>query len=148
MKKSAAVVVLLLACGTAFAAGPQHFELEASFVPPAKAGASGAVSVLFHPLNPDVEVDESPAPRLKLALDQTVLVDKQPPPPSRVKPFDPDTAQFLDLSTPVTFPVAVAPGAPKGTHSVKASVTYFYCSRTERWCRKGSTDIEVAVPVR
>jgi hypothetical protein len=143
-----ALAALLLAPGLAFAAGPQHFELEASFVPPVKAGANGAVSVIFHPLTPDVELDESPQPRLKLALDQGVLLDKQPPPPKHVAPFDPETARFLDLALPVVFPVAIAPGAPKGTQPVTASVSYFYCSKTEHWCRKGTTAIEVKVPVR
>jgi hypothetical protein len=146
--KTLASVVFLLLPGLAFAGGPQHFDLEASFVAPAKTGGNGAVSVLFHALSPDVEIDESPAPRLKLALEESVLVDKQPPPPKRIAPFDPETAKFLDSSQPVTFPVAIAPGAPKGSHSVKAAVTYFYCSRTERWCRKGTTEIEVTVPVR
>ncbi len=143
-----ALAALLLLPGVAFAVGPRHFELEASFVPPAKAGANGAISVVFHPLTPDVEVDESPQPRLKLALEQSVLLDRQPPPPKHITPFDPETAKFLDLARPVAFPVAIAPGAPKGSQPVKASVSYFYCSKTEHWCRKGTAEIEVSVPVR
>ncbi len=146
--KRIVLAALLLLPGSVFAAGPQHFELEASFVPPAKAGANGAVSVIFRPLNPDVEVDESPQPRLKLPLDQNVLLDKQPAPPKHITPFDPETAKFLDLALPVSFAVAIAPGAPKGTQPVKASVSYFYCSKAEHWCRKGTTEIEVPVPVR
>jgi hypothetical protein len=30
---------------------------------------------------------------------------------------------------------------------VKASVSYFYCSKTEGWCRKGQSDLEFAVLV-
>jgi len=142
------LVGLLLSPTLASAAGPQHFVLEASFVPAPKAGANAAVAVSFRALNPDVALDESPPPRLKLDLEQKILIDKQPPPPSHITPFDPATAKFLDLAAPVVFPVAIAPGAPKGAQSVKATVTYFYCSKAEAWCRRGTTDVDVSVPVR
>jgi hypothetical protein len=31
---------------------------------------------------------------------------------------------------------------------VKATVTYFYCSQREGWCRKGTSDVEFPVDVR
>jgi hypothetical protein len=131
----------------AFAAGPRHFIVTASFVPPAKAGSDGAIAVTFSPQDPEVYVNEEPAPRLKLDAAQSVLVDKQPPPPARVAAFDPETARYLAPKAPVRFPVALAPGATKGPQSVKATVTYFYCSKREGWCRKGATDVEVALTV-
>ena len=140
---------LLLAAvpAVAFAAGPQHFIVTASFDPPAKPGTQGAVTVTFSPREAEVYVNEEPAPRLKLDAAQSVLVDKQPPPPARTAAFDPETARYLDPKTPVRFPVALAPGAAKGAQSVKAAVTYFYCSKREGWCRKGTADVEVAVTV-
>ena len=139
---------ILLSPSLVAAAGPQHFVLEATFVAAPKPGANAGIAVTFRALNPDVQIDESPPPRLKLALDEKVLLDKQQPPPTHIKPFDPETAKFLDLALPVVFPVAIASGAPKGEQPVKASVTYFYCSKAEAWCRKGSTEVEVSVPVR
>jgi hypothetical protein len=141
------VVAIILAPVVASAAGVQHFTLAASFVPPTKAGAVGAVAVTFTPKDLDVHINEVPPPRLKLDLDQKVLVDKQPAPPARVEPFDPENAKYLDLALPVTFPVALTPGAPKGQQTVKASVVYFYCSKSQGWCRKGSTDVDVPVTV-
>jgi hypothetical protein len=141
------LVVLVLAPVAAFAAGLQHFTLSASFVPPAKPGAVGAVAVTFTPKDADVHVNETPPPRLKLDPDQKVLVDKQPAPPARVEPFDPEKAKYLDLALPVTFPVAMTPGAPRGQQTVRANVVYFYCSKSQGWCRKGSTDVEVPVTV-
>jgi hypothetical protein len=47
----------------------------------------------------------------------------------------------------VAFPVALAPNAAKGTHEVKATVTYFYCSVKQGWCRKGSADVALRVDV-
>jgi hypothetical protein len=129
------------------APGGTHFTVTAAFVPPAKAGANGAVAVTFAPLDPDVHVNEEPAPRLKLDPAQTVLLDKQAPPPARTPTFDPDTARYLDPKVPVSFPVALSPKAPRGGQAVKGTVTYFYCSKREGWCRKGSAEVEVPVAV-
>jgi hypothetical protein len=126
---------------------PQHFTVTAVFAPPTKAGGSAAIEVRFGGRDPEIRINEEPAPRLKLDPTQTILVDKQPPAPSSAPVFDPDKARYLDLAWPVSFPVALAPGAPKGAQTVKAAVTYFYCSKREGWCRKGTTDIEVPVTV-
>ena len=137
---------LLLFTGL-LAAGPQHFTLSARFEPAAKAGAPAAIAVSFVPADPEVHINQEPPPRLKLDPTQNVLVDKQPPPPTRVVPYDPDTAKYLDTRLPVGFAVAWAPGAPKGPQLVRATVTYFYCSKREGWCRKGSTEVEIPVTV-
>ena len=125
----------------------QHFTVRASFVPPAAKGADGSIAVTFTALDPDVHVNEEPAARLKLDEAQSVLVDKQKPAPSRTEAFDPEKARYLDLSAPVLFPVALAAQAPHGDQSVKATVTYFYCSKREGWCRKGTAALDVAVAV-
>jgi len=130
------------------AASAGHFDLTAVFTPAKKGAANGTVAVTFRPLDPDVRVNETPAPRLKLDLAQTVLVDKQAPASSQVPDYDPLTARYLDTAKPVLFPVAVAPTAPRGAHEVKASVVYFYCSTREAWCRRGTVDVIVPVTVR
>jgi hypothetical protein len=126
--------------------GPQHFALKAAYEPAAKPGTNGAVAVTFTPLDPDLHVNETPGPRLKLPADG-VLVDKQPPAPDKLAPYDPESATYLDLALPVYFPVAVAKGAPKGAHHVPVTLTYFYCSKRAGWCRKGTAELSVAVSV-
>lgn len=143
------VALLGLVPVAAFAAAPVHFDLQASFVPPAKLGANGAVAVLFTPRDPDVHVNEAPAPRLKLAADQAVLIDKQlPAAHAEEPPAEPGQARYLDLGAPVRFAVALAPGVAKGQHMVKGSLTYFYCSKKAGWCRKGTSEVEIPVVVR
>jgi hypothetical protein len=124
-----------------------HVEVTASYLPPPKAGSPAAIEVTLLPLTPDIQVNETPAPRLALDPRQKVLVDKQPPPPRSTPAFDPDTARYLDPAVPVRFKVALAPGAPKGVHDVRATVTYFYCSKSEGWCRKGKAEVDVPVRV-
>jgi hypothetical protein len=135
---------------TLLAAAPsvRHFEVAAAFEPAKKAGENAAVAVTFQALDPDVHVNETPAPQLRLDLAQTVLEDRQPKASTAIPPFDPATAKYLDLQQPVRFPVAIAKGAPRGAQEVKASVVFFYCSSREAWCRRGSVDVLIPVSVR
>jgi hypothetical protein len=132
----------------AAAPSARHFDVMATFEPAAKKGGDAAVAVTFQPLDPDVKVNETPAPRLKLDLAQTVLEDRQPTAPAQVPDFDPLTARYLDIRQPVRFKVAVSKAAPAGQHEVRASVVYFYCSTREAWCRRGSVDVLIPVAVR
>ncbi|HLA78255.1 MAG TPA: hypothetical protein VJU18_11800 [Vicinamibacteria bacterium] len=144
--KLALAFVLLAPLAAASAAGPDHFLVSASFAPAAKGQAHGNVAVAFEAKDPDLRINQDPAPRLKLDPTQTVLVDKQPPPPKAVIAFDPAAAKSFDLTFPILFPADVAPGASRGTHNVSATVAFFYCSKREAWCRKGTA--ELTVPVR
>ena len=136
-----AVVLALLG-----AASGSYVSVTAEFVPANKPGGDAYVAVTFAPRDKDIVVNEEPAPRLKLAADESVLVDKQKPAGRAV--YDPENPKYLDLAVPVHLAVALKPAAPKGRHDVKAKLTYFYCSKREGWCRKGTEDLEFPVQVR
>jgi hypothetical protein len=142
-----ALLLLPLLPGAVLAGAARHFDVVASFSPAGRAPGRAAVAVSFRALDPDVRVNETPAPRLRLDLAQAVLLDKQEPASSHVPDYDPLTAKYLDTSKPVLFPVAIAPTAPTGSHEVKASVVYFYCSTRESWCRRGTADVLIPVVV-
>jgi hypothetical protein len=140
-------MVLPLAIALLLGPPPTGVDVVASYVPAAGKGGAAAISVMLQPKDPAVHVNETPAPRLKLDAAQNVLVDRQAP--SRGTPsFDPATAKYLDPAIPVLFPVALKDGVAKGVHDVKASITYFYCSKTAGWCRKGTTEVDVPVTVK
>jgi len=147
------LVLLALLPAVVLAEGPRHFSVVASFVPAEKPGGPAHVAVSFRALDPDLRLNESPAPRLTLDLEQAVLVDKQSPAqgaqgsPATAE-GDPLTTRYRDLARPVLFPVALAATAPKGEQLVKARVVFFYCSEREAWCRRGASEIEVPVVVR
>lgn len=145
--KRTALLAFVAAAGAAQAAAPQHFNLAASYVPPAKGAKAGVIAVQFTGTDPEIHINETPAARLKLDPAQTILVDKQAPAPERMTPYDPATAKYLDITLPVVFPAVIAKGAPKGAQTVAATVTYFYCSKREGWCRKGNTEVGIAVNV-
>jgi hypothetical protein len=117
---------------------PIHFDVTAAFTP-ARRSAPGEVAVQFVARDPDVKINEVPAPRLKLEAGPATVV-----PPAPVK-GGAGPGHYLDLTLPVTFPVTLAPGTPRGSHDAKGAVTYFYCSKREGWCRKGTA--EVAFPI-
>jgi hypothetical protein len=142
--RSLATAVLILAPAAAMAVG-EHFTVSAVYVPPAKPKAAASVAVTFTPADPDVKINQEPAPRLKLDPEQAVLIDRQPHPARRGESGG--EPKYLDSSLPVSFPVALDPNAPKGEQAVKANVTYFYCSKREGWCRKGTAEVAFVVNV-
>ena len=125
------------------AAASTSVGVSATFVPASRAGAPAAVEVRFAPADPDVHVNRFPPPRLELEPLQGVL--KLSPAPA-AKPA-PEGAKYLGPAEPYRFPV-VANGPAAGAQTVKGTVTYFYCSQREGWCRKGSNDVRVSVKLR
>jgi hypothetical protein len=121
--------------------GSPHFNVSAQFRP-GKAAGAGEVAVSFAPTDPDVKINTTPPPRLKLDADQKVLADKAGP--ARAGSA---SEKYLDTTFPVVFPVAVL-GAPSGAATVKGAVTYYYCSHREGWCRKGTADVDIPVKAR
>jgi hypothetical protein len=124
-----------------------YVTVTASYVAPAKPGGNAHVAVTLTPRDPDVRVNEEPGPRLKLEADEAILLDKQAA-PGRVVAYDPQTAKYLDPAVPFHVPVAVKTSAPRGKHMVAAKVTYYFCSKREGWCRKGTDDVDFAVEVK
>ena len=129
------------------AVAPDYVTVRATFEPPTTPGGDGAIVVTLTPKESDIRVNENPSPRLRLAEGQPILIDKQPA-PSRSTPVDPAQAKYLDPAQPVRFAVAIAPKAPKGASNVSGTLTYFFCSKGQGWCRKGTADVSVRVDVR
>ena len=121
----------------------QHFEVTAGYEPSTKKGEPSHIVFAFKKKDPDVNINEEPAPRLKFAAGAP-LVAPSPPKSSGVIP-DPANARYLDLAKPVRFAVTSALDAPKGLSTVKTTVSYFYCSKRENWCRKGTADFNLGV---
>jgi hypothetical protein len=137
------LMALVLSVPGGGASGPgadpsPHFDVTAQFRA-TKAGA-GEVSVTFAPKDPDVHINTTPPPKLKLEADQKVLALKAEPRPA------PAEEKYLDTMFPVVFPVSVL-AAPAG-QTVKGSLTYYYCSQRQGWCRKGTAALDIPVKPR
>jgi hypothetical protein len=117
-----------------------HFAVSAEYRA-GKGANAGEVAVTFAPRDPDVKINVTPPPRLKLDEAQKVLAEK--PAPKRAA----DGEKYLDTTFPVVFPVARI-GSAHDDQTVKGSVTYYYCSHREGWCRKGTADLEIPIKGR
>jgi hypothetical protein len=132
---------LVLALETASPLPPgasPHFDVTAQYRP-GKVAGTGEVAVTFAPRNPDVKINTTPPPRLKLDQAQKLLAEKTPPRPAAAP-----AEKYLDLTVPVVFPVSVT-GPVASEQTVKGALTYYYCSHREGWCRKGTADLEIPV---
>ena len=118
-----------------------HFAITAQFRPGRTAGA-GEVAVTFAPKDPDVKINVTPPPRLKLDEGQKLLAEKVAP-----KRAGAPDEKYLDLTFPVVFPVSVLGSVP-AAQTVKGLLTYYYCSHREGWCRKGTSDFEIPLKAR
>lgn len=140
---------VLMACAVFQGAPkPTHFDVTASFTP-ARGNAPGEVAVQFVAKDPDVKINEVPAPRLKLdAGPAAVVPPARPVAPAKGAAAPAGPGHYLDLTLPVTFPVTLAPGTPRGSQEARGTVTYFYCSKREGWCRRGVAEVSfpIAVP--
>src|SRR4051812_17928137 len=125
--------------GAALEGRSPHFAVSAELRTP-KANAS-EVAVTFTPKDPDVRINVTPPPRLKLDPSQKLLAEK---PAARHAAGE---EKYLDTTFPVVFPVALL-GTARAGETVKGSVTYYYCSHREGWCRRGIADVEIPVKAR
>lgn len=117
-----------------------HFAISTEYRPGKTAG-TGEVAVTFSPKDPDVKINTTPPPRLKLDEGQKLLAEKAAP--KKTAPEE----KYLDLTFPVVFPVSVT-GPVSSEQNVKGALTYYYCSHREGWCRKGTADVEIPVKTR
>lgn len=127
---------LALFAVAALVVSASHVDVQAEF----RQGRAGAeVAVTLSPRDHDIKVNRSPAPRLALDASQKVL---------SLRPVKTEKGEkkegYLDTTFPVVFPVELAPDV-RGTPAVKGTLTYYYCSKAEGWCRKGTQDVEVSV---
>jgi hypothetical protein len=137
------LVVAALLAGL-FSSEPIYFQVSARFEPAAK-DVPPAVVVTFTQGEAGVHINEHPAPQFALAADQAVLDYQRPV--AKPMAIDPAQVKALDLSKPVRFPVSIRAGAAKGSQPVKGTVTYFYCSEREHWCRRGNEEVAFTVVV-
>ncbi len=138
------LIALLLAAGLApETSGRDHVGLAASAEFPSGM-RDGDVVVRFMPLDPAVQVNAEPAPRLTLDPGQRVLAESARRAPPVTRQAFPN-GRYLDPQAGVRFPVRLLSGAGRGAHVVKGTLTYFYCSTSAGWCRRALDEVEINV---
>lgn len=120
----------------------QHFDVTGAYEVPSKKGGPGHLVFEFRQKDKDVYINEEPAPRVKVGPGSPIVAPK--PKGSGLVP-DLENVKYLDLTKPVRFAVTSAKDAPQGLSRVKTTLSYFYCSKRENWCRKGTAEFDLAV---
>src|SRR5688500_630395 len=88
----------VLIAGALFESGPKpHFDVTASFTAPRR-DAPGEVAVQFVARDPDVKINEVPAPRLKLSSGPATVAVPPKAAPAKPAPAGAEGGKYLDLT--------------------------------------------------
>lgn len=140
------ILATLLLALTALApevSGREHVGLAAAFER-GTVGREGDVVVRFMPLDPAVHVNAEPTPRLTLEGLPRVLEESTRPAQAATREAFPN-GRYLDTRVGLRFPAKLRPDVAPGRHTVLGTLTYFYCSTTEGWCRRAQDQVEISV---
>lgn len=105
-----------------------------------KPGDKGELAVKLIPAagfhvnaNPAVEVRLSDTGDLILRGEPSQTIEKK--------------SGYLSSRTPVRQPIAIPVTASRGRHTLKGTVTYFYCSDAEGWCQRYRQPVTISFSV-
>ena len=59
----------------------------------------------------------------------------------------PKKETFLDITKRIRIPFVLSPASKAGTATLKATLTYYYCSDAEGWCSRFKQPLEVTMTV-
>jgi hypothetical protein len=108
--------------------------------PSLKAGQPGELLLRFRPAS-GIHIAGEPA--VTIHLDTTSVVVPGGPLTQETD----STSGSLRANVPVRLRVALRPGAEPGTYLSRATVSYFYCSDAEGWCRKKSDILPFTITI-
>ncbi|HLB00440.1 MAG TPA: hypothetical protein VJO14_03555 [Bacteroidota bacterium] len=94
-----------------------------------RAGGSSEILLRF---TPDKGFHVNAVPPVGFSLDP---VSAATPGDSVIVPRDSSTG-YMDLRRPVRLPFIMAKSLPAGPRQLRGTVTFYYCSDEEGWCRR------------
>jgi len=105
-----------------------------------KQGATGEIVVSFAP-DEGIHINTDPAIEFEFDKDPLVHFTGVVSMPKMAK------TGYLDTKRPVKYTFTLDKKIPKGKHTLKGSMKYFFCSDTEGWCNRSSQPIELTFSV-
>lgn len=114
-----------------------HVSVKDSVV---RAGGEGTILISFVPVD-GIHVTSNPAVTMSLERNSTFAIRK----PAEHK-TDKKTG-FLATSSPVEQRFIVAKNTSPGTHILRGTITYYFCSDEEGWCRKSTHPVELKLTI-
>jgi hypothetical protein len=104
-----------------------------------RSGDTGEIRVILTPAS-GIHVNGSPAPHVRLA-------------PGSVAAATGGTEAgvaangYLDSGSTIVQRFAIRRNAPAGTHVLRGTLTYYYCSDAEGWCMRRSQELELSLTI-
>jgi len=104
-------------------------------------GDKGKILVSFTPID-GIHINIDPPVELKIKKNSLIDLRGQPD-----MTADKETG-FLSAVNPVEQSFSISTKAAPGTHSITGTITYFFCSDIEGWCRKQSQPVRLTLNIR
>jgi hypothetical protein len=105
-----------------------------------KPGATGEILVSFSP-EEGIHINTDPAIEFAFEKDPLVHFTEAVSMPKMAK------TGYLDTKRPVKYTFTVDKKMPKGKHTLKGTMKYFFCSDAEGWCTRSSQPVELTFSV-
>ena len=113
--------------------------IEASLLPDsARSGDTVELLLLF---SPGRAIHIPAKPLMVFTLDSSVSASLAGPP---VRSID-QTTGFLSNGSPVRQAIRLLPGTGPGLRILRGTVSYYYCSDSDGWCRKFRQPVELSL---
>ncbi len=105
-----------------------------------KPGAKGEIVVSFAP-EEGMHINTDPAVEFEFEKDSLVHFTGVTSMPKVAK------TGYLDTKRPIKYSFTLDKDIPKGKHSLKGTIRYFFCSDVEGWCNRSSQPLELTFTV-
>lgn len=106
-----------------------------------EAGGSGSMLISFTPVD---GIHITAEPPVTVRVERNRLVSLKRGPNIRID----KESKFLSTSQPVEQQFIVSKKAKPGEYSVEGTITYYFCSDAEGWCRKASQPVTLKLTIR
>jgi len=106
-----------------------------------QAGSKGKILVSFAPVD-GIHVNVDPPVTVMVEKNRFIALHGEPDITA-----DKETG-FLSTVTPVVQGFSISRKAAPGPHHIKGTITYYFCSDTEGWCRKQSRTVMLTLNIQ
>lgn len=106
-----------------------------------KAGTTGEILVNFKPKD-EIHINLDPPISVSFDSGTAISTTGKPVTTKGVK------SEYLDVSKPVSQKFTLSKRMKSGTHALKGTLTYFYCSGNDGWCSRFKEPFEFTIKVK
>jgi hypothetical protein len=137
------LIATALVCATSLAGTPgdtEHVACRASLSASTfRRGDTGEIRIVLTPAA-GIHVNGSPLPSLRLAPGAVAVAQGAVDAAVNAR-------GYLTGDSTVVQRIGIRKDAPRGTHVLRGTITYYYCSDTEGWCMRSQQALELSLTI-